>query len=137
MKILPRNTCYKPWPKEWESTCRFCKLDIENIIWRGKYLYIQHNKYPYLGLKNHLLVVPFAHKIFTKELSWEEMIEMIEVEKFMEKFYNSGDYFSFIRQSNSKQSRSVAHLHYHYLPWALNPDILEEALKQQWFHNEL
>ena len=33
----------------WDN-CPFCDLELQadQIIWRGKYWYVQHNKYPYL-----------------------------------------------------------------------------------------
>lgn len=118
--------------KKTKDNCPFCILvDKKNIIWKWKYFFIIHNKYPYLWLNTHLLVVPYKHRIMTSELSKKEYWELKEVEKFMENFYSWLDYFSFIRQSNFDDSRSVEHLHYHYLPWKIYPHDVEHFLSKQ------
>ncbi len=129
MELLSRINYDKT--KRTKENCPFCThLDEQNIIWKWKYFFIIHNKYPYLWLDNHILVVPFEHKIMTSELSKDEYWEFREVEKFMENYYNWWDYFSFIRQSNSEESRSVEHLHYHYLPWIPYPEDIEYILRK-------
>ena len=117
----------------WEKNCPFCniKWQWECVIWKGKYWYIQHNMYPYLWLKNHIMAIPYSHKIFANELSAEEFSEMSEVQKFIKNFYWDEDYFSFMRET--VWSRSIKHLHYQYLPWILKINKIENLLKEQWF----
>lgn len=131
MKLFPREEWEKNKPLDkWEEYCLLCN-EKDLIIWEWKYLRILHNKYPVLGLTNHLMVIPKRHIIHTKELNKEEMIEMIEVETFMDNYYKWENYFSFIRES--LWGKSLAHVHYHYLPWMLYYDTLESMLQQQWY----
>lgn len=119
------------WGIIWKENCPFCDLEWQSelIIWKGKYWFIQYNKYPYLGLKNHIMAIPYSHKWFTYELTPEEFSEMSEIEKFVKSFYWDSEYFSFIREG--KWGRSIEHLHYHFLPWILYAEYLEEMLKKQ------
>ena len=132
MKIIQRDNIFKFY---WKKECPFCpNIDEDNVIWKGKYFFIQHAKYSYLWLKNHFLLVPYRHVIMTSELTKNEFSEFVEIEKFMENKYNWEDYFSFIRQSLSKDSRSVEHLHYHYLPWYITPLDLENILDNNYLN---
>lgn len=104
---------------KWKSHCPFCHIkdceDSQLIEWEGKNWMITHAKFPYGMRKDHLLVFPKRCVEFTKDLSPEEMSEFPEVEKFMADFYKDhDDYWSMIRQRSDL--KSVAHLHYHYLP---------------------
>ena len=117
----------------WKSNCPFCKKD-EFVIWEWDYWFISHNKYPYLGLENHLLAIPHRHVVYTKDLSKEECEELPKVFEFMNKFYEWGKYFSFIRETI--EWRSLEHLHYHYLPgfitWSDIEYFLDKNLNKQW-----
>jgi len=116
-----------------KDNCPFCDLDSqsEQIIWRGKYWYIQHNKYPYLWLKEHIMAVPYSHTTYSRDLTPEEFWEMPILQKFIKDFYWDTDYFSFLRES--LWNRSVEHLHYHFLPWVVKTNFIESLLKDQWF----
>jgi diadenosine tetraphosphate (Ap4A) HIT family hydrolase len=59
------------------------------------------------------LVHPVRHIEFTSELNHEEMIDFLNVEKYIREFYKNNEYFSFVRQTRS--NKSVEHLHYHYI----------------------
>ena len=114
------------------DNCDFCSDNFSTtneIIKEFEYWVILYTKYNYFNERNHLLVIPKAHKEHTEELSPDEMVDFINVEKFMNKFYLDLwlDYFSFIRQTNGW--KSIKHLHYHYLPWALYSNKVEEMLK--------
>ena len=63
-----------------KSNCPFCKEDSDRIVWNGQYWKIVYNKYPYLGLKNHLMVVPHKHIIYTKDIPANHWNEMKKVE---------------------------------------------------------
>lgn len=126
-----RNLWHHKKPKDkWKSDCPLCSEE-NLVLWEGKYWKIVHNKYPLLGLDKHLMLVPKEHVILTKDLSLEQWGEMKDAEAFFEEFYEGTNYFSFIRQSVA--SRSLEHLHYHYLPGQMKYNNLEEMLQQQWF----
>ena len=67
------------------------------------------------------MAIPKKHKIYTTDLSIEELKDYKNVEKFMLEWYKwEKNYFSFIRQWI--WWRSVEHLHYHYLPGHISFD---------------
>ena len=107
-----------------KENCPFC-TDLENneIIFETEKWIVAHNKYPYFWDKKWLLAFPKRHIWLTIELNNEELIDLIEVEKFMVDFYKWNDYFSFIRQT--KSNKSIEHIHYHYLPWTLSAKEIE------------
>lgn len=140
MKLYNREIWDKIQPSDkWESKCIFCfeTMEKEYLIKETKYFYILHNKYPFLGSDKHLLVAPKRHIILTTELNKEEWQDFEEVEKFMSEFYKWMDYFSFIRQSNTDISRSINHLHYHYVEWMIRGNYIMDMLKQQWQTDKL
>lgn len=49
----------------------------------------------------------------------------------MSEFYGEQKYFSFIRQT--WDAKSLHHLHYHYLPWEVWEDSIEDMLSKQGF----
>lgn len=113
----------------WKENCPFC-IDEDNItIWKWKYLNIRHNKYPYNWLKNHLLLIPNRHIEHTKDLNNNELLELKDAESFINDYYKGENYFSFIRQTN--WWKSIKHVHYHYLPWKLYSNSVEELLLKQ------
>jgi len=106
-----------------EKECPFCKLykDEEKLlVTETKHWTIRYNKYPYFWDK-HLMSIPKKHKIYTTELSSEELEDYKNVEQYMKEYYKSeNNYFSFIRQTT--WWRSIEHLHYHYLPGHISFD---------------
>lgn len=135
MKLFKRSVWNQIKPEDkWETACVFCDVvsewEKELIIWRGNFFYIKHNKFPYLWLSNHLLVIPYRHVEHTKDLSVEEFQEFKEVEKFMFEYFGWEKYFSFIRQSG--EAKSLHHLHYHYLPGEMLETAIENMLLTQW-----
>lgn len=133
MELLNRKHWDENKPQDkWKIDCPFCNQESKDLlVWEWKYLKIIHNKFPMLGRKDHLMIIPKRHVILTSELSEDEMIEMIQAEKIMEGIYNWGRYFSFIRQA--PQNRTLEHLHYHYLPWNPWYTSLEDILRKQWY----
>ena len=117
----------------WKNNCPFCdnKWQWDCIIWEWSYWYIQHNMYPYLWLKDHIMAIPYSHKIFANELSHDEFSEIRDVQKIIKNFYWNKEYFSFMRETLWK--RSIEHLHYHYLPLELRTSRIENILKEQGF----
>jgi len=108
-----------------EENCPFCtKLDKNKIIFESKFWIVLHNDYPYFKDQNNLMAIPKRHIEFTRDLKEEELIDFLEIEKFMQKYYDWKEYFSFIRQS--KSNKSVEHMHYHYLVWIPSPRKIDE-----------
>lgn len=122
---------------KWDSCCPFCDIESqkEYILWKGKYWYIQHNKFPFAGTKKHLLAIPYKHEKLTRNLSWEEWIEFKKIEDFMYNFYGEESYFSFIRERGEK--KSIHHLHFHFLPGELECDPIIQMLQEQWIQSDI
>lgn len=115
------------WKKAiWKDWCPFCLEEEIITLWKWKYLHIRMNKYPYAGIKKHLLLIPNRHIEHTKDLNNDELIELKEAESFLKDFYKEDNYFSFIRQTN--WWKSIKHIHYHYIPWILYSSKLESIL---------
>lgn len=116
---------------KWKTNCPFCDISKhqEFIIWEWKYFKIIHNKFPYGWLKNHLLVIPRRCISHTCKLLPNELSELPKINVFMKNFYWALPYFSFIREVG--ESKSIDHLHYHYLPGNIYDEPLEEMLKKQ------
>lgn len=134
MKLYDRSIWENTQPQDlWKWECTFCdsKLWKQYIIHETKYWMVVHNKYPVLGLKNHLMAIPKQHIKFAYEIPSEVMAEYPEVEKFVYKYYNGWAYFTFMRESI--QNRSLEHIHYHFLPGKINYKHLEYILLEQWF----
>jgi len=77
------------------------------------------------------MAIPYRHTILSTELSDEEYIEFREVEKFMKDFYWEKEYFMFLREA--RESRSLEHIHYHFVPGRIPYDDIEIILKKQGF----
>lgn len=132
MKLHDRKDWLKHQPEDQgKNNCPLCKESEEYTIKKFKYWRICHNKYPILSLEEHLMAVPIRHVILTSNLTPEELKEFGKVEIFFEKYYleKGKDYFSFVRQS--VLSRSLEHLHYHYIPGRIYYKNIEEMLKKQ------
>lgn len=129
MEFWSREEWAKIMPKDlWKSNCPFCKIrDLE--IWRWKYWFICHNKFPICWSKKHLMAIPLRHVIYTKDLTTQEWSEFKKVEEYMFNIYKWWHYFSFIRENT--ESRSLEHLHYHFLPAAMQYDHLEKIMLNQ------
>ena len=121
------------------ENCPFCtKLDKSKIIFESKYWFVMHNENPYFDDKNWLMAIPKRHIEFTIDLKEEELIDFLQVEKFMKNFFkDKWEYFSFIRQS--KSNKSVEHMHYHYIVWIPHAKVIEEKnylFIENWYRNE-
>lgn len=114
----------------WLENCPFCKDNDD--LWFVKifnFWYIKKNLYPYNWIKNHLLLFPKRHIEHTKFLNEDELLELKEINNFIEKYFDWENYFSFIRETN--WWKSIKHIHYHYLPWILFSNKLEEIMEEQ------
>lgn len=130
MSIVERNIWIEKmrWKESiWKQDCPFCKQEeISLVIKEFKYWKIIKNKYPYIWVSKHILVVPYKHREYTKDLSKNEFAELKDIEKYMAEYFSQENYFSFIRQTN--ESKSIKHLHYHYINATLYSDKLETIL---------
>ena len=136
MKLHKREDWDKVSPKDkWSNNCVLCSWykseDSQYIIKTFNYWHIVHNKYPVLWLDTHLMAIPKRHVILSKDLDGEELTEYKDILSFMHDFFKWEKYFSFIRES--PKSRSLEHLHYHFLPWCINYKDIELFLTKQGF----
>jgi len=141
MKIYPRwdyweikKTILKD---KGEKNCPFCDIQKqkEYIIWEWVYWYIAHNKFPFVWTKKHLLVYPKICERITKNLPSYYWKEFSKIHQFMFDFYWDESYFSFIREKG--ETKSIHHLHYHFLPWELECGPLENMLQQQGIKSDI
>ncbi len=132
MKFISRKEYHAKKGKKvfGKDDCPFC-YDDEFLIWTGKYWKIFHNKSSYSGDERNLLAVPKRHIIYSTDLKKEEFEELAEVHKFMKKFFGEENYFSFTRET--MWSRSVEHLHIHFLAGRLQGKFLRKMLEGQGF----
>ncbi len=110
-----------------KENCPFC-WDFANheILHRTEYWTVVFALYPYFDREwEHILAIPKRHTEFTSSLSKEEFWDFVEVEKFVQQFYQKQqtEYFSFIRES--KSNKSIEHLHYHFLPGIPSSKLLD------------
>jgi len=135
MKFHPREDWVNNYPKDkWSHDCPFCnktQWKDEYIIWEWTYWLVIHNKFPILGLDTHIMAVPKKHTILAHEISSRAMGEYPEVLEFIHNFYNWAPYFSFMRES--LESRSLEHLHYHFISGKIWYEDIEYFLKKQGF----
>lgn len=120
MIFLDRNKYVESNPYFTEKDCPFCENKIEEknlIIFETKYWQLRYNKFPYYWYKQNLLAFPKKHKIYTTELTDNELIDYKNIEKFVQNFFINKNYFSFIRQWI--WWRSIEHIHYHFLEWII------------------
>ena len=116
-------------PKDkWKSQCPLC-IESELVIWKWKHWFIYYNKYPICGIDKHLMASPINHVIYTKDLTKEQWWEFKDVQDFMKNFFKTWSYFSFIRED--LDSRSLEHLHYHFVPGIFKYNHLENIIENQ------
>ena len=137
MKLLTRKEYNELlWEKWylWKEECPFCYTEEERIVWKGKYWFVYRNFAPYTWDENHLMAIPIEHRAFSRDLTNDELLELREVYKFMETYFKDKSYFSFTRETlDNGLSRSVEHLHMHFLPGVLYGKYLMLMLKNQDF----
>lgn len=81
----------------------------------------------------HILLLPKVHKKFSHELTAEELSELPKIYQFIKNFFWEENYFSFTRETFADWSRSVEHLHMHFLTWILKWKYIRKMLEKQWF----
>lgn len=79
------------------------------------------------------MALPKEHKKFFYEITPQEFAEMIEVHKFVKKYFWDDDYFSFTRETFWLGTRSVEHLHMHFMAGVLKWKFIRKMLEKQWF----
>ena len=135
MKLYSREKWQKDAPRDlWKSKCPFCEIDQqqeEYIVWEWQDWYIANNKFPYLGIKEHIMAIPKKHICESADISPEAYWEMSQIHIFVKKFFWEKHYFSFTRETFG--NRSLEHLHIHFLPWVIYGGDVREMLQKQWF----
>jgi len=110
----------------WKEDCCFCDENLDNtnkVLYMTKHWIVVYNKYPYFWDEKNILTFPKRHIEFSIELNDEELLDYINVEKYISDFYENDEYFSLTRQSRS--NKSVEHLHYHYIRWIPSNRIID------------
>lgn len=80
------------------------------------------------------MAIPIEHIEFSYNLSKEHFEELKEVHNVVKDFFENEEYFSFTRESmQTENSRSVEHLHIHFLVWDLQGKFLRKMLELQGF----
>jgi diadenosine tetraphosphate (Ap4A) HIT family hydrolase len=138
MKIYHRDIWEQIQPPDLGANgCVFCEpwLEKDYVIFETEHWRVMNNKYPILGLLEHIMAVPKKHIKLAYEIPTEVMAEYPKVEKFVSDFFEWKSYFTFMRES--LQNRSLEHIHYHFLPGKMNYKHLEYILLEQGFTNQL
>lgn len=75
MKIYSRSIWHTDRPEDLgKESCPFCSPEnAEYIMFQTDYWLLVQNKFPILGLKQHIMAVPKRHVILSKDLSHEEL----------------------------------------------------------------
>lgn len=131
MKLWTRNEYNKITKGKiyWKDNCPLCFNAID--IWNWKHWRLTTNIYPYSGNELHIMAFPKRHVKYTHDLNTNELTELKEVYTFAKDFFWNKEYFSFTRET--MWSRSIEHLHMHFLPWQLKWRYLRKMLENQWF----
>ena len=116
--------------------CNFCRDEYfdevfqmvypqskSGILYKTRNFYVAIDCFPVC--ENHLLIVPFAHKLSFSTLSKELSQEFEEILNYIKKIYNNcNNYVLFEHGSNRKNNddkktfvNSVTHAHMHFFPY--------------------
>lgn len=79
--------------------------------------------------------MPLRCERYTRNLSAEEWADYKNVEIFMKEFYGELKYYNFIREEG--ETKSVHHLHYHFLPGEVLSEPFEKMLTEQGYEEKL
>lgn len=123
---------------EWmysKDNCPFCdKERYEKQCYRQwKYWQLLFCLSSYSWDYRHLMAVPFEHIVYSNDLKEKHFKELKEIHKIVKDFFKDEEYFSFTRESISDETRSVEHLHMHFLVWKLQWKFLRKMLELQWY----
>lgn len=123
------------WKILWKDRCPFCSenLDYNTLIKEFDFWRIFYNKFSYTGNSMHILLLPKEHKKFFHEINSEEFAELPKIYQFIKNFFWEENYFSFTRETFADWSRSVEHLHMHFLSGVLKWKYIRKMLEKQWF----
>jgi ATP adenylyltransferase len=121
---------WSPWRMSYildhknEDSCVFCSAAIvsdgnENlIVYRGKYVYVILNRYPYTS--GHLMVVPFEHCATLEELPAEARAEMMEFiadcAQLLKVEYQAQGFNIGANLGSAAGAGIPQHLHFHIVP---------------------
>lgn len=131
---VTRKDKKNPTVKEMQNSCVFChQLEQNNddkyfIIKRFTHCAVAMNYYPYNA--GHLLILPYKHCEFLKDLTAQERIEIMEVANasvlVLEQVMNAKGFNLGINLGAAAQGSIPDHLHMHVLPrWRGDTSFLE------------
>ena len=115
----------------WKNNCNFCNTEkiSDYILWEWSFWNVIVNKNPYTWDARHIMAVPIEHLELWTEIPGEAWAEMLDVHRFVKKYFWEDDYFSFTRETFS--NRSLKHYHTHFLPWKMSQQPIIDQLKEQ------
>lgn len=114
-----------------ENDCPFCDTGnlTDNMYYKWKYWFLLHNFAPYCWDERHLMAIPYDHIKYSRDLTKNHFDELAEIHKIVKDFFKNQSYFSFTRET--MDSRSVEHLHMHFLVWKVKWSFLRKMLEMQ------
>lgn len=118
-----------------KDDCPFCDQDANaiRIFWKGKHWFLIYNLSSYSGDHRHIMAVPHEHILLAKDLREEHFKELKVVHEKVREYFAGQTYFSFTRETINDNSRSVEHLHMHFLAGELQGKFLRKMLEKQGF----
>lgn len=116
-----------------KEDCPFCPpiQNQDHIIWQWKHWFLIYNLGSYSGDDRHIMAIPKEHICFSTDLKAYHFEELSVVHQEVAKYFDSQSYFSFTRET--MDSRSVEHLHMHFLGGKLQGKFLRKMLELQGF----
>lgn len=130
MTFWHRDEWFKNQPNDlWKEQCPFCDISLTPLVKEFTFWYLCNNKYPYWWNQKNLLLIPKRHIQYSYQLEVTELKELKEINKSIHKYFWDDDFFSFMRESWA--SRSLEHLHYHFLPGIITNEDVEHILEKK------
>lgn len=123
------ETLWAPWrmvyvENDWPSRCIFCETastqqdDKNLILYRGKFVFILMNLYPYNP--GHVMIAPYRHLDDLKKLSAEEQLELIQEAarstSLLRETMNPDGFNLGMNQGKTAGAGIEDHLHLHIVP---------------------
>ena len=133
------------------SKCNFCSSEYcdelfhdiypnseNSILYKTKNYYISIDGYTVC--ENHLLIVPFDHKLSFSTLNRDTSNELEEIINYIKKIYNNCKNYVIFEHGNNRKKEdkrsfgnSVIHSHIHFIP---NQKIPKELIKNYCFEKD-
>jgi diadenosine tetraphosphate (Ap4A) HIT family hydrolase len=115
----------------WKDDCPYYNINTElnTVVFESNYwkMFIALSNYTWD--EYHLLAFPKNHKVFHKELSDDEILDLKNIHNFCDEYFENKEYFSMTRESMS--NRSIEHYHIHFVEWIMKAATIVEMLNKQ------